>query len=236
MILHEDDCGHGAVLAPISLRGCPDGGCQAPARVRIRHPERGQFARRADLRQSLEAGPTVQSVGRHGVGVHHHPAQHGVKRRLNGWAAAAADSRGVQARQDTGLALLHRERGEIGSVQDVQDRRHVHFHPAIRLAHQGQGGAAGLDGHGPAVGRFHGSVAAGRLHILPIGSHHVGDLNKLRQGILVHYSCCHSQSITVLMPCPASITAKALTMSDNLNLCVTKRSQGMSSREIISSA
>ena len=188
MVLHEDDRGCGAVLSPVSLRGRFDRRGQAPARIGIRHPQRRQFARRADLRQGLKARPAVQGVGRHGVRVDHHPAEHGVKRGLNGWAPAAADSRGVQALQHARLALLHRERGQIGAVEGAQHRRHVHFHPAIRLAHQGEGGAAGLDGHGPAVGRLHGSVAAGRLHVLAIGSHRMGDLNKLRQGILVHYS------------------------------------------------
>ena len=236
MVLHEDDRGRGTVLLPVSLRSRLDRRCQAPTRVGIGHPERRQFAGRADFRQGRSAWPAVQGIGRHGVRVDHHATEHGVQRSLDRWAPAATDSRGVQALEDVRLALFHRERGEIGSVEDVQHCRHVHFHPTVRFAHQGQGGAAGLDGHGAAVGRLDGRVAAGRLHVLPIGSHHMGDLDQLRQGILVHYSRRYSQSITVLMPCPASITAKALTMSSNLNLCVTNRSQGMSSRPIISSA
>src|ERR1035438_9192125 len=223
-------------LFPIRFRSRPDFDCQTPARVGVGYPQRRCLSRKGKLGQRPGARPAVQGIERHGVRVAHHPAEHGVQRGLHGRAPVTADNRGVQALQHARLALLHRERGEIRPVENAQNRRNIQFHPTVRLAHQGESGTAGLDGHCPGVRRFHGSVAASGLHVLRIGSHNMGDLDELYQGIVVHYGSRHSQSITVLMPCPASITAKALTMSSSLNLCVTKRSQGMSSRWTISSA
>lgn len=55
------------------------------------------------------------------------------------------------------------------------------------------------------------NIPAFPLHLVRLGSDNIGDLNKLRQGMFVHRRRLRPRPITVLMPCPASIIAEALT-------------------------
>ena len=98
------------------------------------------------------------------------------------------------------------EGGEVAAIEDAQHPRSVQFDPAGGLTHRRQCRAAGLDGHRPPVRGFHRSIAAARLNVVEIRADSARDCNELRQRFLVHGGG-YSQSMTALIPCPASTTA-----------------------------
>ena len=145
VVLHENHHGHLAMGSLVGLSRRLHRFRQSPAGIGVGHPERREFARGCNFRQSLQSGPAIQGVGGDGMSMNNDSAQHRVKRGFNRRPPVAADDGGSEMLQHAGFTRVGFQRGQVLPIKNAAGPPPRLLPPNPRFAHGRQGGTTRLD-------------------------------------------------------------------------------------------